>query len=490
MAMLTALRSQNATSRNFYLWWSLGWGVVIAAVAFAVIEQLDRAALIALLLVPPLVWATWLFLRSKRDVTAFASLIIALAVLIPAKLVFEPLGGSATPAILLGVLAFGIWWVGRIVPLGFARDPNPVRVAALVFAWVQVAAWGATFTRPVQGIEIRAADRGLITILGAVGICLLVLDGVTSRDRLETLLRRLVLFGCVLAAFGIVQFIFGYDITEHVSLPVLKEASEGTIQLGERSDFRRVGGTTLHPIEFGVVLAMIFPIALYLAFDAATKAHRKFGMFAAVFIGSALPMSISRSAFVALGVSLLIMVPSWNVRRIVNFGGIAVVAAVAIRVAFPGLLGTVRSLFTSIFVDTSITHRGDYANDVGGFIRQAPFFGRGLHTYLPEFFSTFDNQYFLSVVETGILGLLALVAFWVTGFLTARGAVRRAIDPQTKSLAAAVSAACAVPIVTSATFDFLSFPVATTVAFLLVGVSGACWRITKQEQELHELVSA
>ena len=82
-----------------------------------------------------------------------------------------------------------------------------------------------------------------------------------------------------------------------------------------------------------------------------------------------------------------------------------------------GLVGTIISLFTGLSSDPSIAGRTDDYAVVGKFISESPWFGRGFGTFLPKEYFILDNQYLGSIVETGYVGLGALLA----GLRTALG---------------------------------------------------------------------
>src|SRR5581483_10549910 len=167
--------------------------------------------------------------------------------------------------------------------------------------------------------------------LGCAGIALLACDGIADRARFDVLVRRLVAAGGLVAAFGVYQFFTLYDINT-ISVPLLTR-NQKVADVVERSIFHRVAGTASHPIEFGVVMAMLLPLALHLALFSERGKRLRWWL---------------ASGVIALAVPLVIIVPTWPPRwrrRGILIGG---TFAVAVRVAIPGLVGTVTSLFTNI----------------------------------------------------------------------------------------------------------------------------------------------
>ena len=324
--------------------------------------------------------------------------------------------------------------------------------------------------------QLSGADRGLIAVLGWFGVVAVAGGMLGSIASVTRLLHRVVVAVGILASVGILQFAIGLNIADLVHVPGLT-ANTALDFIGQRSDFRRVSGTTLHPIEFGMVLATALPLALHFGLvDVHRALWRRW--LPAVVISVALPMSLSRSAILGLLVALVILFVAWDGLRRTVMLIVVPVAAVLMRIAIPGLLGTIRSLFTGLSGDPSIQGRTDDYAVVGAFISQNPFFGRGFGTFLPKDFIVLDNQYLGQLVETGVIGLVALIGLFVVGFICARGVRRRAGSTEVEDLAIALSASVAVVGMGFVTFDGLGFPMITGLLFLVLGCISALWRLT------------
>ena len=401
---------------------------------------------------------------------------LLLLFVLPAQLVIGPLGAPGAPAALVA-LGLLVWWAaGRMLahPLSPAGR-HPVRLVLTLLTVATLMAYTVGMVRGLAGLQVSAADRGLLSMFGWIGLALVACDMLHTRESIDRLLRLLVFLGAFIAVLGILQFAVGFDLTRYLVIPGLTPNRELDL-IGERSNFRRVAGTTSHPIEFGVVLAAILPIALHYALD--DRRGRwwvRWGVVAV--ITAAIPMSVSRSAMLGLGVGILLLFLSWSGWRRMLAILILPLVLVAMRAAVPGLLGTIRSLFSLWSNDPSIQGRTDDYGVIGTYIAQSPWFGSGFETFLPKEFVLLDNQYLGTIVEMGIVGLLVLLTLFAVAFGCARGVVLRAPDPVTRSLGVSLSASIAVLAFSFATFDGLGFPVAAGILFLLLGVIGALWRL-------------
>jgi O-antigen ligase len=118
---------------------------------------------------------------------------------------------------------------------------------------------------------------------------------------------------------------------------------------------------------------------------------------------------------------------------------------------------------------------------IGGLLQHHVFFGRGLGTFIPSRYFILDNQYIGTTLEAGLVGLCALLLVMIVWYGCARGARRLMRDPVDRDLAQSLAASAAVALVVFFTFDALSFPMVPGLLFLLLGCSGALWRLTREE---------
>ncbi|MGO4276439.1 O-antigen ligase family protein, partial [Paenibacillus sp. TAF58] len=160
---------------------------------------------------------------------------------------------------------------------------------------------------------------------------------------------------------------------------------------------------------------------------------------------------------------------------------LVILAMVAlVYVAIPGMLGTLTKLFTDISSDTSAESRTGSYMLVWDFFTKAPFFGRGISTFLPEY-RILDNQYLLVLIELGLVGFIALIAYLITAISSAIVSRQHTADPRVRSLAPALIAAVVAGALSFATFDAFSFPQVSDLLFLCIGFIGALWNIVKRE---------
>ncbi|MDX3452516.1 O-antigen ligase family protein [Streptomyces sp. ME02-8801-2C] len=420
----------------------------------------------------------------RLDATTILTGYLVLAFFVPSNLTLPALGGVGTPAnvfALLGLLWYLATWLGgRIRPAEGTRLP---RVAMCVLAAAVLLAYLADATRDSSHEEVLGADRGLIGLGVWVALVVLVSAGIQERSRLETLMRRLVVLGTVVALIGYYDFFAATNIADSIHIPGLQSSTAG-ISAMDRGSFTRPRSTTAHPLEFGGMLAILVPFAVHQAFDPVRRhagALRRWGPVA--IMAGALPLTVSRTSIIGAAIVILVMVPRWKPARRWAAIGIILTSVAGFKVIIPGLIGTITNLFATFFAgsDSSTQARTVKYSAIVPYLEEHPWFGRGFGTFTPDLYFFTDNQYMLTLAEMGLVGLVALLVLFVTGIHTG-GAVRRlARTDSDRELGQAFLASALVALVISATFDALSFPMYAGMFFLTLGAGGSYLGFIRKE---------
>jgi O-antigen ligase len=195
-------------------------------------------------------------------------------------------------------------------------------------------------------------------------------------------------------------------------------------------------------------------------------------------------MTVSRTAVVALAVAAVVVVPAWSGPQLRTALKAALLAVVALRLLVPGLLGTLRALLFNAGEDPSLKSRSTAQDAALDYFVDAPLFGRGYHTFVPTRYQFLDNQILLSLVETGILGLLALLMLPCLAAWQVANTRRRSVRPADRDLAQSLLAAVLVGFATWLTFDGLSFASSRSLVLVALGAIAALWRMTREDAAL------
>ncbi len=405
--------------------------------------------------------------------------VILLAVL-PARLVIGPVGSFGSPASVVGILAFGLWAFSSLEPGLLARRVVPLRVG-LVLLWIPgLVSYGVMHLTARDGDEVNAADRWILFMLVWTGVALLAAEALRNREDVLRLLR-LVVAGAAFSSFvAILQARLSIDLTTRLArIPGLSVAGELDSVL-KRNGLARPAGTATHPIEFGCVLAMALGPALVLAsYDHGWPRLRRYS--AVAIIGLGIPLAVSRSAILSAGIVGVVWFIAADAAQRIRGAVAAMLFMVVIFLTSPGLLGTLRQYFQNVGSDDSISTRTDDYAAVTKYIRQSPLIGRGPATFLPKY-RILDNQWLAQLIETGILGTLALLGFFLLPLLYG-AAIRRVnrlrIDRQ---LGQAFIGVSLVAMFASGTFDAFSFPTMPGFFSVYVGLAAALLAIGRAER--------
>jgi O-antigen ligase len=208
--------------------------------------------------------------------------------------------------------------------------------------------------------------------------------------------------------------------------------------------------------------------------------------------------SMSRSAYLCSLAGMFVLALSWDLRTRLRALGVFAVVSVVMYVSVPGLLGSIRGLFSNAGEDPSIASRTGSYDIAGQFISGSPIVGKGFGTFLPKYW-ILDNAYLGMTIEAGFLGLLALLTLIVAGLVSARSA-RRALQAAQAArserdvgaldgagadsthhvqVAQALLASVAAGAGGLAFFDAFAFPQTAGCFFLLIGLAGAMRRLTQ-----------
>ncbi|HUK72238.1 MAG TPA: O-antigen ligase family protein [Streptosporangiaceae bacterium] len=417
-----------------------------------------------------------------RTVVMLLTCYLFLLMAIPSSLVVGPLGGAGAPAGLFAAALlcwYMVAWQHPLLPLD--RGTQPVRVAAILFGCATVAAYISANRVALPILTENGADRGLIMLSGWLGVLLLAADGIDRPDRLTTLLRRIVMGATAMALVGIAEFLTGLSLAKYIVIPGLAVHAQ-VADLVSVEGLTRATATASQPLELAAVLSISLPLAIHQArFAPETLRTRRWLQVALIAV--AMITTVSRSAILGLAVVAIALLPTWPKRDRRGAYRALLAALVVAWLCEPTVLSSFGKLIGHVGTDTSISSRtGAYSSAVP-FIAAHPWFGQGFQTFFPQTYFFVDNQYLTSLIETGFVGALSLLALFVTGWLVARNARQAVCDTRTRDLLQCLAASVAAAALSFATFDALGYVIAPGLTFLMLGCVGAAWRLARERQQ-------
>ena len=398
---------------------------------------------------------------------------VAITFIIPSYWIVPGTGADGSLPVVLGLVALAWWLISKLLLVEHGLNTrNPMRLATLAMLWLIILCWTIGKTRLLTPLESTQSDRSLLVILAMVGIGLLAMDGLRNEREIFQLVRAIAGFASVMALVGIVQFLLRINLTEWIRVPGLVESDIAFSHIGSRSDFARPHGTTLHPIEFGVVSAALLPVS-YWAWTSKSTWRWRLPMIA---LGLATMLSLSRSAILAALVVGVVMFLAVSWRERVNLLGLAMMFVVAAGLIVDGLVGTLIGLFAQADTDPSVQDRLDRFPRVLSLVSENPWLGRGFGTFNNEDGFLLDNEIQKWLLDCGLVGVLGLILFifFAVG-LAWRACARYA--GETRLICAALAAVILGLFVSSYTFDAFFYRILTSMLYLSIGIVGALWRL-------------
>lgn len=404
----------------------------------------------------------------------------------PANMIFAPLGANGYIAMILALVLF-MWWA--ISALWGLHDPiiyrHPARLGLGVMWVVTISSYIAMGGGPATVAGKASADRWILTLMALSGIILVTAEWVKTREAVLSLVRALLWGATFCAMVAIYQFVLRSDPTTlwtRLMVGMVDNGGATTFQV--RSSFLRVAGTTFTPIELGVVMLMMLPLAIWRGlYD---KPRRRWTpWFQCLVIAAAAIFTVSRSVIISIVAICLVMIPFLPAAAKRSAALVLPVAAVGVFAFVPGMIATLAGTLTVGSADPSINTRLDNYPRVEAMVSARPWTGTGPGTYMPvNALKILDNQYLKAAVELGLPGALGVVAFLGFPAIAALLAARNLHNPELKALAGCVSASGFVAVASSATFDSFSFPVFTVVFPFIAGLSGVVWMAARRGFEV------
>ncbi|MFI5937436.1 O-antigen ligase family protein [Actinoplanes sp. NPDC051494] len=426
---------------------------------------------------------------TRIDAAGLLSIMVVLLLLIPARLILPSLSEVGRPAVLLGIVLWCWWVLVRFNPRLMVGGPQPMRWMVLLYMVALLISYAAGYWRGLSAMEANGADRALLAAIGFTGVILTAADGIPNWDRLRGVLRVLVWCSAIAGLLGLVQFVFWLDVTQYIAIPGL--SSNGVVPgFEQRGGAIRVASTMTHYIEFSTVMAITLPFAIHFARFAPHPRTRQLFIVAAVLIAGAIPATVSRTGFVAVGLALLVMVPVWSWRMRYNMAAVGAALVAGLMVVRPSLTNTLVDLFANAGEDSSITARTKRYEMVGYYFSQRPWFGRGTGTWISPQYQFLDNQWLAQALSTGIVGVTVLALLHLTAISLALISLRRSTSTEDRHLCAALIAAQIIALVVAAFFDSLSFSTYTMVVGLMIGLTGTVWRLTHPARVVRTTLSS
>lgn len=417
--------------------------------------------------------------RSTRiDAATMINIMIGLLTLIPARLVVPGMPNVGRPALLICLLMFAWWVLVRLTSNHLVlAGPQPIRWAIGLFILTMTISYAVGQLRGLTPLEVNGSNNQMLWMCTFAGVALMAADGITTWERLLSVLRVLVVCGAIMAGIGLIQYVTKIDITSYMNIPGL-HSKRPLLGFETRGAGVRVASTTIHYIELSASLATILPFAIHFSLFSETRKQRNWYIVAALTMAAGIAVTISRTGIIAFAIGVAVLIPIWTWRMRYNIGVLATIAMAGFAVVQPGLLRTLTRLFDDPSQNPAFTVREQRYPYVWHFVDQRPWLGRGTGTFIGPQYWVLDNEWLGFLISNGIIGTAVVAGMYLTGIILSLVSIKRAPDRSVRSVCAALLGAQIIAPVVAGTFDSFAFMTYSTLIGLTLGLCGTVWRLT------------
>ncbi|MFC7403021.1 O-antigen ligase family protein [Citricoccus sp. GCM10030269] len=405
---------------------------------------------------------------------------------LPGYLVLAPVGASGSVPQLLALALTALWLVSAVLGRFNAWDSrHPGRVGLMCWVVVSCLSYAVMFaglSGATDAVGRASADRWLLLIFAGMGLTLSVTQVLTSKEDVRRAVGWLLTGSSVCCVVAVIQFTTVSNPLDWFEPFLVGFENDGSATVFQpRGDFFRVAGTTMHPIELGVVCSMLLPLSVWWGlYSSVISPWLRWSPAALLLAGNV--VTVSRSAILGLTVTAMVMIP--HLPTVARRWSLIIAPSVLVLLflAVPGMLSTLTGAATAGNSDPSISTRTDDYPLAWEMLVQRPILGHGPGTWIPDnVFDIFDNQYLLSAVTMGTAGVVAFLVYLLVPAATSLLAAKHAHDPELRLLAGSVAAAMFVAAVSAGTFDAMSFSTYALLTPLFVGLGGTAWLLVKRQ---------
>jgi len=421
----------------------------------------------------------------SRPPVVLGVLLLATLVL-PSYMVLPAFGASGSVGQLFALGVFALWLVASALglhnPLQYGHPGRAAMLFWVLASCASYAAMFAGFSGANDEVGRAAADRWIILVAAGAGVTLATAETVRTVEGVKYICRWAMAGAAFCCIIALVQFSLRINPVEWVASLMIgfKDNGSGTA-FQSREAFMRVAGTTMHPIELGVICSMLFPLSAWWGlYDTTVRWWLRGALPVLLFVGNVI--TVSRTGLIGLAVAAAILVPYLPVVARRWAAVFIPLGAVSMFLFVPGMVSTFFSSATAGASDASITYRTDDYPLAWQLFFERPWLGLGPGTWIPaDAKDIFDNQYLLTVATMGGIGLVALLAYFLAPLFASLTAAHHAQTAEIRGLGGAVGAAMLVAAVSAGTFDALSFQTFALICPFFVGLSGVVWLVVKKQ---------
>lgn len=310
-----------------------------------------------------------------------------------------------------------------------------------------------------QALEFDHAVKKL-TLLASYVTLFVVVASVVRRSEVRSFMSYTLLLAVFTALGTIVEFRTQYNVFYSLTDSILP----GIFQVGgldpsgiDEIGRRAVRGPGQVPLETVAMMTMALPIAIVRILQAERLSGRLLNGLATALLLAATVATFRKTAFLA-PISVCLTLAYYRRRELIKLAPLGIVLVLVIQVLSPGALtGVAGQLRGDKLGVTTVSDRTADYDAIRPDVWSHLAFGRGYGSYEHTTYRLLDMELLRTLIEVGIVGLLAYLSLGIAVIAAARGPIR-ARGPDASPVALATAAAAVCFLVVSLLFDVMSFP--------------------------------
>jgi hypothetical protein len=419
--------------------------------------------------------------RTTRVLPWLVALFVAMLFLVPFDAVVLPINlgvDSKIDRFLVLALAGAavIAWLGggRMAP---RIRRSPMDWALLAFASTIVLSLALNVTGLVHGGEMGLALRRA-ALLVSYGVVFYVVASCVRPAEIPPLVTLVIGLAVITAAGTIVEYNTGTNLFYDASRSLIPGATVTPIPVAPDLARANVVGPAGHGLADATLLTIALPFAVLRFVERVGRRRVLYGIAVVLIVAGAIA-TVRRTALVAMALALLV-VALYRGREVWKQLPFLLVAIVAVGALAPDALSGILDQFANVQNDSSA---GDRASDYAAVLPDVASHlvsGRGFGSLSISNYRILDNQYLSTLIETGVLGLVAYLWVIAAPLLTAHR-VARSGGPLSGAAVATIAASAGF-LVTNALYDAFGFRQAIYGFFLVAGLAVVVSRAHDEER--------
>lgn len=422
---------------------------------------------------------------SALIIAVFGAMLLAMrqGLLVPMTSGMPPARAAAVGGLVLlivGFIAGRPFWVRAVRTIPLLPTAAALGVAATIFLSAAYATTGSMGEVPY--ILTGYAGRDAVNSLAAFVVIVALIH---TRTAIVVVLRGLVIGASISSMIGLITYATGVDLAPMLTLPGLRMHDTALVTDLMRDGVVRPQGSAGHPLELSSVLTIMTPVAVALAFEAYRRGARWWPWAAAAIVlitGAA--ATVSRSALVGMAVAAVVFALYWPITRSLRVFAAGAVALFGLWLANVPMLRSLIQVVSGGSKDGSLQSRSIGRDYVAEQFGHHMWLGQGAGTYDVRVQPVLDNDYLAQLMQVGLIGVAALIVFYLVGAMSGIvAAVRlRSTGGPLAELVPGVLASVLIVMVIGLILDIGGFAQVSLLSTVLVALSVCLLRASRAER--------